>query len=478
MSEFKDNQFPDNRRNDNLNHDNTGAETNQENKMPDYSFWAEQMQSPSYPYYNQGSNNWQNNNINQGTPVYTMNKKKSGGRFFSFVLKAICFGIIAALTFIGCQEIYHVINPNAPTNNLISSVNKLSDNNTFQVGFTKQTNVSTQDTNSISKVSSETLPAIVAINSTETQSNGWFGGQEVQGSGSGIIVAKNNKELLIATNNHVVEGASKISVTFIDGSVAQAEIKGADAVADLAVITVDVKSIKSSTQEAIKVTKLGNSDSVKVGEIAVAIGNSLGYGQSVTVGYISAKDRAVDVSDGYNSKKMTLLQTDAAINPGNSGGALLNIKGEVIGINTVKYASNEVEGMGYAIPISKATPIINELMSREILLENEKGYIGITGFDVTEPDSKAYNIPIGVYISEVTKDGAASKAGLKKEDIITKINELDVTSITQLRDKVNSMKVGTEVEVTYMRNTDGKYTEAKIKLILGKNPQLEQGINQ
>lgn len=474
MSELNNNsnQFPDN----NWNPNNSNND-NENKKLPDYSFWAEQEPNNTYTYYSQGPNEWNNSNPNASFHQTPKQKKKRGFKGLKLVIKAFCFGLIAALTFLGCQEIYNAINPNSATNHALSTIGKIGKNNSYEVGYTKQASVTTKGKSSISEVTNSNLPAIVSINSTETQTNEWFGqqyNQQVQGSGSGIIIGENDKELLIATNNHVVEGASKIAVTFIDGTEAVAEVKGTDAKADLAVITLDRKSLKESTVKAIKVAKLGNSDTVKVGEIAIAIGNALGYGQSVTVGYISAKDREVEVSDGYKSKTMTLLQTDAAINPGNSGGALLNVNGEVIGINTVKYSSNEVEGMGYAIPISKATPIINELMSREVLSESQKGYLGVTGYDVTENDSNAYNIPIGVYVSEVSKGGAAENAGLKPEDIIIKVNDLEVTSITQLRDKVNSLKVGTQVEITYMRNTDGKYKEAKVKVVLGQNPQLNK----
>jgi Trypsin-like serine proteases, typically periplasmic, contain C-terminal PDZ domain len=471
MSDYNNNdQNQGGSRNDN------GSNNNELNRMPEYSFWAEQMPNDPNVYHNQGTNTWQQSNpnaINNDIPLQKDEKKR--GKGLKLVAKAICFGLIAAITFILSQELYHAVNPSAASGDLISTINKVHSNAAYKLDYTSQSNVVSKDQTTITNVTKATLPAIVSINCTSTQPNEFFGqqfDQQVEGSGSGIIVGKNDKELLIATNNHVVEGANKISVTFIDGTEATAEVKGTDASADLAVITVNVASLKSSTLQGITVAKLGNSDQVKVGELAVAIGNALGYGQSVTVGYISAKDREVQVSDGYDNKTMTLLQTDAAINPGNSGGALLNVKGEVIGINTVKYASNEVEGMGYAIPISKATPIINELMSREILSDSQKGYLGITGTDVTEDAAKFYNIPIGVYVENVAKGGAAENAGLKSEDIITKVNDLKVTSITQLKDKVNSMKVGTQVEITYMRNTDGKYHEAKVKTVLGQNPEL------
>lgn len=223
----------------------------------------------------------------------------------------------------------------------------------------------------------------------------------------------------------LLEGADPIKVKFIDGTEATAIIKGTDAVADTAVISIDLSTIKDATLSTIKVAKLGDSKSVKVGEMAIAIGNALGYGQSTTVGYISAKDRKVKLED----KTMVLLQTDAAINPGNSGGALLNLNGEVIGINTVKYASSEVEGMGFAIPISRALPIINELKNREILKDTEKGYLGVYIEDVTEDIASTYNWPVGVYVKSTVEGGSAEKAGIIAGDIITKVNDTEITAV-------------------------------------------------
>jgi serine protease Do len=481
MNEFNDNY----NQNQNGSRDNNGLNNqNQYNKVPEYSFWAEQVPNNIYPNYNPRPNAWDYNNGNPMNNMNNMNnaprnkEPKSGGKAFKFVAKAVCFGLIACISFIGFQKIYTSINPNAASSVTLDSVGDNSEDSQdqdFEIGYTEPGTVKVADRSAISEVTQATIPSIVSINSTSTQPSEWFGQQfeqEVEGSGSGIIVGKDEKELLIATNNHVVAGTNKITVTFSDGSEAAAEIKGADATADLAVVTVDISTLKEETLNAISVAKLGSSDKVKVGEMAIAIGNALGYGQSVTVGYISAKDREVEVSDGYNSKTMTLLQTDAAINPGNSGGALLNVDGEVIGINTVKYASNEVEGMGYAIPISKATPIINELMSREILSEEEQGYLGITGTDVTEDVASFYNMPIGVFIKEVSEGAAAAKAGLRSGDIITKVNDIEIASMTQLKDYVNSQRVGTSVEVTYMRDMNGKYEEAKVTVTLGVNPQL------
>jgi serine protease Do len=483
MSEF-DNNNPNPNPNDSRDN-NAIYNQNQYNKVPQYSFWAEQAPKNTYSNYNPRTNAWEysNNPANSGfnagnqysnaeyTPNSTKQKeRKTGNKALKFITKAICFGIIAGISFLGFQQIYYSINPDAADLMKRSSAEKA-----YEIGYTELGTVKTKDRSAIREVIKATIPAVVSINSTTTQTTQWFGQQYDQpqeGSGSGIIVGKNEDELLIATNNHVVAGTDKIKVTFKDGTEAEAEIKGTDATADLAVVTVDIATLTDETLNAIAVAKLGSSDEVQVGEMAIAIGNALGYGQSVTVGFVSAKDREVEVSDGYNSKTMILLQTDAAINPGNSGGALLNANGEVIGINTVKYASNEVEGMGYAIPITRATPIITELMNREILEEEEQGYLGITGNDVTEEIASFYNIPVGVFINDLAEGGAAEKAGLLPGDVIIKVNDIEVTSITQLRDYVTSLRVGTEVEVTYMRNTDGKYEEALTTVTLGINPTL------
>lgn len=316
------------------------------------------------------------------------------------------------------------------------------------------------------------MPSMVSITSTVTNNYSYFGQQfseNQEGSGSGIIVGMNDKELLVATNNHVIEGAKTIQISFIDKEVVEAEVKGTDSSADLAVVSVPLETIKESTLKEIKVATLGDSENVQLGERVVAIGNALGYGQSITVGYISATDRQVSVTSGKTSNAMTLLQTDAAINPGNSGGALLNMNGEVIGINSVKYADTSVEGMGYAIPISTATPIINELMNYEKLSEEEKGYLGITGTDITE-ENNLYNMPNGVYVYEMAEDGAAEKGGMQKGDIITAINGNAVTTMEAVKQKVNNTRVGTEITVTVMRNEDGEYVEKELKITLqGRN---------
>ena len=274
---------------------------------------------------------------------------------------------------------------------------------------------------------------------------------------------------MIATNNHVVEDAEKLEVTFIDGSVVEAQIKGRDADMDLAVITISLSKLPKEVKESIAIAKMGDSDALKLGEPVIAIGNSLGYGQSVTGGYISALNREIDLSDG---SKGTFIQTDAAINQGNSGGALLNVNGEVIGINSNKIGGSMVEGMGYAIPISAAEPIIGELMNREIKLKAEKsGYIGIEN-PITVPDDlvEYYNFPKGVFIRSVGEDTPAEKAGILNNDIIVKFDGTKITTFEELQEELTYYGPGSEVVITIMRQVEGEYVEKEITLTLGVRP--------
>lgn len=286
----------------------------------------------------------------------------------------------------------------------------------------------------VSDIVEEAMPCVVSITST-TSVEGYsiFGQQyqqEVPTCGTGFIVGQNDKELLLATNNHVVEDATAIQVTFVNNETAEAVVKGTDAQADLAVVAVSLEDINEDTLDAIKVAVLGDSDNVKVGQMAVAIGNAQGMGQSVTVGYISAKDRQLSVPDstGTSGKTMTFLQTDAAINGGNSGGPLLNADGEVVGINSAKISDTQVEGMCFAIPISQANPIINDLMNRETLTDEERGYMGVSLQNIAAEAVKMYGVPDGVYVASVSDDGPADKAGLEEGDIITEINGAAVNS--------------------------------------------------
>ena len=323
------------------------------------------------------------------------------------------------------------------------------------------------------------MPSVVAITSTAVyQSNnfgyGWFFGgpqtYEVPSSGSGIIVGENEKELLIVTNNHVVEASTSLKVAFIDNQVVDAVIKGTDPETDLAVIAVPLDQIQTDTKSKIKIAKLGNSDEMKVGQGVVAIGNALGYGQSVTVGYVSALNRQVQVSENSTRE---LMQTDAAINPGNSGGALLNMKGEVIGINAAKYSSTEVEGMGYAIPISKAEDIMNQLMNRrsDRVEESRRGYLGIQGTTVDENSAAAFGMPRGVYVFKILENGAAAQSELREKDIITKADGQSIRTMTDLQEILSCYEEGETVSLTVQSQRDGQYEEKTVSITLKKMPQ-------
>lgn len=302
--------------------------------------------------------------------------------------------------------------------------------------------------------------------------------QEVPTCGTGFIVGQNDKELLLATNNHVVEDATAIQVTFVNNETAEAVVKGTDAQADLAVVAVSLEDIDEDTLDAIKVAVLGDSDNVKVGQMAVAIGNAQGMGQSVTVGYISAKDRQLSVPDstGTSGKTMTFLQTDAAINGGNSGGPLLNADGEVVGINSAKISDTQVEGMCFAIPISQANPIINDLMNRETLTDEERGYMGVSLQNIAAEAVQMYGVPDGVYVAAVSDDGPADKAGLEEGDIITEINGAAVNSSSAAVDKVNSYRAGTEVKVVYYRRQESQWI-AQAETTITLTTAEELGIN-
>lgn len=322
----------------------------------------------------------------------------------------------------------------------------------------------------VSEVVKEVMPAIVSINNHYTEKMSYFGQtmtSEADASGSGIIVGQNDTELLIVSNYHVIAEADELTVQFVEGSEAKASVKGTDPDMDLAVIAVPISDISSSTLDGIAVATLGNSDTLTVGEPAIAIGNSLGYGQSVTTGVISALNRNIQLSDGTDG---TFIQTDAAINPGNSGGALLNMKGEVVGINSNKIGGSVVEGMGYAIPISSASPIIAELMLKETknkVAEEERGYLGISGISVTQEVSEAYGMPEGVYISQVYENTAAAAAGLRKGDIIVEFDGDNISSMDALQRTLEFYAKGDTVEVTVMSPGISGYESRTVQMTLG-----------
>lgn len=361
------------------------------------------------------------------------------------------------------------------------------------------------ESGTVAGVAQATMPSIVAITSVSVQeipSFFGYGTRQYQsaGSGSGIIVGENDSELLIATNNHVVSGATTLTVCFADGDVVGAEeetqamasgdssgndvdvdnavsakIKGTDEENDLAVIAVEKSDIPEATMSKIKIAQLGSSDDLVVGEQVVAIGNALGYGQSVTSGWVSALNRSISTEEGETSG---LIQTDTAINPGNSGGALLNMKGEVIGINAAKYADSQVEGMGYAIPISKAEPILEELMNRQtrdkVEDSSKVGYLGIKAADLTTEAIQMYNMPAGAFVMDVVSGGAADNAGIQKSDIITKLDGQKVSSKADINDKLQYYTAGEEIEVGVARLSDGEYVESTITVTLGARPDSNQ----
>ena len=431
-----------------------------------------------YQYNNAYQNTGYQNNMYQNNNETPQKKEKKPSTFGKKVLItaacAVVFGVVASICFNGVNYVTDKL-LGTTSKQEVQQLDKTTTDN--QTGENNENTVSkpatTLGANDVSSITEQCMPAIVAITSTTQGADyydlfgQYYQGQDTTSCGSGFIIGQNDKELLIATNNHVISGAKTISVQFIDGEIYGAVEKGADSSNDLAVIAVKVSDVKKDTMNKIKIADIGNSDDTKVGEMVIAIGNALGYGQSVTVGYISAKDREITESseNGQTQKKIKAIQTDAAINPGNSGGALINMQGQVIGINSAKIANSAVEGVGYAIPVSVATPIMDELMNREALSDDEKGYLGISGITVSE-EAVAYNVPYGVHVKEVAEGGAAEKAGIKVNDVITAINKMEVTTMESLQEKVNSYRKGTGVEVTLQRSNNGKYEEKKVTVTL------------
>ena len=419
--------------------------------------------------------------------------RKIAKKGLTFSLCAVLAGGLAAGSFEGVNKlagwsgattVEAASNKDETTLTYAKSEKKDSDASDSKSDTGKDTGSTAKGSLDVSEIVSEALPSIVSITTKSVQEvQNYFGmygmygyapqqqEQEVEGSGSGIIVGKNDDELLIATNYHVVEGADTLSVAFVDGNAVEATVKGFDEEKDLAVVSVALSDISDDTMDQIQVATMGSSDDLKVGEQVVAIGNALGYGQSVTSGWVSALNRTISTEDGDTSG---LIQTDAAINPGNSGGALLNMKGEVIGINAAKYADSQVEGMGYAIPISKAEPILEELMNREtrdkIEDTSKVGYMGIKAADLTTEAIQMYNMPAGAFLIEVTPGGAADKAGIKKGDIVVKLDGQKVSGKNDLVDKLQYYESGETVEVVIARANNGEYKEETVEVTLGSKP--------
>ena len=384
---------------------------------------------------------------------------------------AVAFGVIASCTFMGVNAVagkYFGTNTTQQTSNSKATTSKNSDSSSTL----KLSQSSSTVTSDVSDIVNNAMPSVVAITNMSVQEvQSYFGGTQQQEStscGSGIIIGKNDSELLIVTNNHVVEGAETLTVSFANETSVEASIKGTDSSKDLAVVAVPLDSIDDDTMNAISIITLGDSDKLQVGEPVIAIGNALGYGQSVTTGIVSALDRNLDM-EGFDSK---LIQTDAAINPGNSGGALLNANCELIGINTSKVNANAVEGMGYAIPISDATSVIENLMNRETRTkvdESEQGFLGIEGYDVTSEKAEMYSIPTGVFVRSVEDGSAADKAGITAECIITKFDGITIDSMSTLQSQMQYFKAGDKVEVVIeVPNKSGtKYEEKTVTVTLG-----------
>ena len=410
-------------------------------------------------YHTNQDGQWKTSDQWRAEEANTSNKKpkKSGrGKYAAkLVASAVAFGLIAGLVMQGVTYGFSKAGIG---------------NGATQLATTKTTSSSSSTSSEdLSGVSSNVMPSIVSITGKfETTSQSWFGqtqSSESEGVGSGIIIGKKDGKILIVTNNHVVADAKSLSVGFVDGKSASATIRGTDSDADLAVVEVNTKDMKASTLKKIAVITLGDSSKLKTGERAIAIGNALGYGQSVTGGYISALNRQVQLTD----KTMTLIQTDAAINPGNSGGALLNSKGELIGINTVKYSSEDVEGMGYAIPINTAKPIINKLIKNEATSESEQAYLGVSGQTIDSSMASQFDMPSGVYVQQVIKSSPAQKAGISAGDVIVSIDESSVSTMDGLKEKISNLKAGKKVKIVVKRqNQMGTYEKKTLTVTLGK----------
>ena len=382
---------------------------------------------------------------------------------------ALTFGVVASMAFQGTNYLFNQFDSGTEE----SQTAELNVAQTSASSSDTAESSSSGSTSDVSAIAEAAMPSLVAITNQSVQEmQNWFGQSQVyesESSGSGIIVGQTDTELLIVTNNHVVDGAQTISVGFVDETVAEAQLKGTDSDHDIAVVSVNLSDLSSDTLSSIKQIEIGSSSDLKVGEQVIAIGNALGYGQSVTTGIVSALNRPVTI-DGVTNE---LIQTDAAINPGNSGGALLNMSGQLVGINSAKFSDTNVEGMGYAIPVDDVKDIIEELMNRTVRTEKapegQQGYLGITGQDVTSEVAEAYGMPRGVYITSVSEGSAAEAAGLQTGYIITKFDGTSVSSLSGLQDLISYYSAGETVDVTYSAVSDGEYVEQTVSVTLGVN---------
>lgn len=483
------------------------------NSAPQYEKTVEDSNvPPSYAHYHMHQGTTTQNSETSDKRV-TPKKKKPRNRLGATIGLAVVFGLVAGVVFQGVNLAAGFVTGTTQTDTVqeqqVDTAQLVEQTQTsVDSGDSQDSTASTASTGSVASVAKTAMPTVVAITSVSIQEIPYYFGfgfssrstqqYSSEGSGSGIIVGENDDELLIATNNHVVSGATTLSVCFVGDDVVSAEqetaesasdnsgdvnvedavsakIKGTDEANDLAVIAVAKSDIPADTLSSIKIAKLDTSDDLEVGEQVVAIGNALGYGQSVTSGWISALNRTISTEDTTGSG---LIQTDAAINPGNSGGALLNMKGEVIGINSAKFASSSVEGMGYAIPISKAQPILEDLMSRETrdkVDSSEASYLGIQPVDLSSETMEMFDMPEGVFVSSVSEGEAAANAGIQKGDIITGFDGQIVTGSEELENKMAYYAAGETVDVTIARVEDGEYKEQTVQVTLGSRSKAAYG---
>ena len=429
------------------------------------------------PYQGYDTNSAAGGNYGSQIPSEPEKKKKASGGFGKKLLMCaclgLCFGLFGGLGLYAVQQVTGLttgsqVQESSSSQNVTEST--ASAGSEVKLTTAEGTRIISSD---VSDMVEEVMPAMVSIVKDYTETSSFWGrtySEDRQGSGSGIIVAESDTELILVTNHHVVDGATRLTVTFIDGSTAEAQIKGSDADMDLAVIAVQLESLSEDTRSAITVAKLGDSDALRLGEQVVAIGNALGYGQSVSGGWISALDREVTSSD---SSTGYFIQTDAAINPGNSGGALVNLNGEVIGINSSKIGGDYVEGIGFAIPISAARPIIEELMSKETRVkveDGQTGYMGINLQTVTEDFAYLYGVPEGVFVRSVEEGSAAQEAGMLSGDVITRFEGEKITSYEDLEEVMQYYGPGSQVTVVVKRQINGSYEDVELEMTLGERP--------
>lgn len=466
---------------------------------------ADYNDDKDYGYYSGG--NYNKSDLNSGSQYNPYNKEDRDNKKKNIFLKVllvgiifcVVFGVVAGVSFFGIKKIYEkavgefaevqkgwdaTLQPEVETAPEVDDDN-LEDNNKV-VEEKAEPEIKTQESEihaetvvtDVTRVVEKVMPAVVQVTNTAViTTQDWFGQlykQEAESAGSGIIVKETEDELLIVTNYHVIKDADTLTITFIDEASIEANVKGYDSDKDLAVVAIPLDRIPKSTKKEISIALLGDSDILKVGEPAIAIGNSMGIGQSVTTGVISALNRNLNMEN----TDLDLIQTDAAINPGNSGGALLNIRGEVIGINSNKLGGNAVEGMGYAIPISQARPIIDALMEKETRTkakDGEESYLGISGVNVTEDVTKAYNLPKGIYVGKVYSGTAAEKYGIREGDVIVKFDDVSISTMEELQKKMKYYPAGTTVNITVMRAGNGtSYDEVTIEVVLGNKSEMKE----